>query len=341
MKQIPLYLLKQELPWVGDSVSRWDKKKSMPFIVGPAIGLASASIGAAVVAGTAATIASAAVATIGAIGAIATVAGLALTVVGYATGNKELQHVGMIVGIAGGVAGLGSLALNAGLSATSEGFAAASAANTAAAASAGADTALGGLTNAGAAYDAGAASALSAQSVPLSATSGLGGATSLALKAPIEQPIQAIDMAGNAVKTATTGAVDAVKTVGANVGNTATLDGLTSSIKDLSVQVGKGTGVDKAFSMKDTLLPIGTIGAGIFQSNAADKASQNSLVTAQNTLAYNKSITDRQNANANVQGNLNLSVAPWTPSATIAQQNTQQQLDANGNVIIPKGLLAK
>ena len=77
-------------------------KKEMPFAISAGIAAGSALAAGAVV-GTAATVA--------AVGAVvagtAVAAGLTMTIVGMATGDKELMKIGGYVGLAGGIAGMG------------------------------------------------------------------------------------------------------------------------------------------------------------------------------------------------------------------------------------------
>lgn len=99
-------------------------KKEMPFAISAGIAAGSALAAGAVV-GTAATVA--------AVGAVvagtAVAAGLTMTIVGMATGDKELMKIGGYVGLAGGIAGAGLNMAGFGASAFSGMEAAASAAN--------------------------------------------------------------------------------------------------------------------------------------------------------------------------------------------------------------------
>ena len=100
-------------------------KKEMPFAITAGIAAGSALAAGAVV-GTAATAA--------AVGAVvagtAVAAGLTMTIVGMATGDKELMKIGGYVGLAGGIAGAGLNMAGFGASAFSGMEAAASAAST-------------------------------------------------------------------------------------------------------------------------------------------------------------------------------------------------------------------
>lgn len=88
-------------------------KKEMPFVgLFAAVGTAFAAVGTAVgVGATLAAVGTAAVATVTAVGAVAAVAGVGMSVVGMATGNKDLTHLGMTVGLAGGLAFMGGSAI--------------------------------------------------------------------------------------------------------------------------------------------------------------------------------------------------------------------------------------
>lgn len=103
-------------------------KKEMPLAISAGIAAGSALAAGAVV-GTAATVA--------AVGAVvagtAVAAGLTMTIVGMATGDKELMKIGGYVGLAGGIAGAGLNMAGFGASAFSGMEAAANAANAASA----------------------------------------------------------------------------------------------------------------------------------------------------------------------------------------------------------------
>lgn len=85
------------------------KQREMPFAaLGTAIAAAGTAIGTAAAGATMATVGAAALATVNAVAVAAMYAGVAMTVVGMVTGDKELMKIGGIVGLAGGV---GSLAM--------------------------------------------------------------------------------------------------------------------------------------------------------------------------------------------------------------------------------------
>lgn len=123
-----MYSIKSE-PWLDYSNpgNPLDKRRCMPFFIGSALATAGAAIGAAAAAGTAAAIGTAAVATVSALSTIATVSGLAMTVVGAVTGDKELMSIGGMVGMAGGVGALGVSVLAPAVTAATTGSAAAAA----------------------------------------------------------------------------------------------------------------------------------------------------------------------------------------------------------------------
>lgn len=120
------YMIKSE-PWqaYADLGNRFDKRKPMPFFVGPALAAAGTAIAGAAAAGTAAAIGSAAVASFSALATVATAAGIAMTVVGAVTGDKELMHIGGYVGLAGGVGSLATSVLAPTVTALTSGSAAA------------------------------------------------------------------------------------------------------------------------------------------------------------------------------------------------------------------------
>lgn len=97
-----MYLTRRDTEFIGLPVGNAFsgapfKQKLMPF--GPLIG-AFAAIG------TAATVASTVTAVVGAVAMTAAYAGVAMTVVGLATGDKELMKIGGIVGLAGAGVGM-------------------------------------------------------------------------------------------------------------------------------------------------------------------------------------------------------------------------------------------
>lgn len=231
---IPRNVLYYEPFQALDIESRWDKKHSMPFIIGPAVGFAAAAVGVAAAGATLATVASAALAVVGAIGAIATVAGLAMTVVGAITGDKSLMKIGGIVGLAGGIAGLGSLALSSGLSMVSTEFAAASAAATTAQTAAGATSGLSGITNA---VDAGKAGASIGESLPANIANQAGGVSTSAADAAftgtaksLTADIKAADLANSALANAPTSSIGSGVTDAAKAAETAKNPGFWDSL---------------------------------------------------------------------------------------------------------------
>jgi hypothetical protein len=105
-------LIKSEPPlYYSDPNNKYDKRKNMPFIITAGV-TAAGALAAGTVAGTAAVVASVTVAA-----AVATAASLVMTVVSFATGDKELGKIAGYVGLAGGVMGAGASIASAGVSA--------------------------------------------------------------------------------------------------------------------------------------------------------------------------------------------------------------------------------
>lgn len=292
-------------------------ERNMPFIIGPAVGAASAAIGVAAAAGTAASIGAAAVATVGAISAIATVAGLAMSVIGMATGNKSLMKIGMYVGLAGGIGSLATMGANAGLNATSATYQAATTAAKAAQTASGATSGLEGITNAvgkGGAFEAGAATPQAAlQGAQQTATGAvantagnvLADTSSKALTEPTALGGNANTLTGSTSSLGQSTPVSLTQGGGdlnlaGNISNkiTPSMPG-SAAISNMTADASatsSGATTASGFFDKATLMTIGGTGlAGIYKGYAQQQ--QNDITQQQN--AYNQGLTNFQVNNLN------------------------------------------
>lgn len=325
---IPKHALYDYPAWGGDSASRWDRKHSMPFIIGPAVGAAAAAIGVAAAGATLATVGAAALATVAAVGAIATVAGLAMTVVGAITGNKSLMKIGGIVGIAGGIAGLGSMAISAGLNAASTSFAAATAAADVAQAASGATSGLSGITNAGAAFDAGKV-----------AGTGLGQANALGA-AGTEAFTQAAKGLTAQIKAAPVAAVGDSSSIPTTASVSATSTPSTATSSSFFDFLGKPTNNGSSLLGAGATV-LGPAITGMATQSNADKAAE----TAANTLQYERDQAALRYNNVNDTANQMTYLTGTTSPGVAAVKNVapitgNTVAGINAPTVVGGGLLA-
>lgn len=313
-------------------------QRNMPFIIGPAVGVAAAAVGVAAAGATIATVGAAALAVVGAIGAVATVAGLAMTLVGAVTGNKSLMKIGGIVGLAGGVAGLASAGLSAGIGMVSTDFAAAtSAADAAAAANAG-SSGLDALGNAvtGDTFTSGKVIGGAMNDVRLTNPSGLAAAT-----AGLKESTAILN-------TPTPTAVEAVTSAKPSTGSAAMGSAPVTTAGKLEAVTNAPTGLAKATLAPTTLTPptitpaaaplssnsffsgitdfmgkpttnggtvmagAGQLGGGALQGWGAQQNANANLQIAQQKLALEQQQWATANANANAIPGLNIRSLPIT-----------------------------
>lgn len=308
--------------------------RNMPFIIGPAVGAASAAIGVAAATTTLATVGAAALATVGAIGAIATVAGLAMSVIGMATGNKELSKIGMYVGLAGGVASLATWGVTAGLNAASSSFEAATSAASAAQASSGASGALSGITHAGDAYTAGQAAGAGltntagATTGAIAETSNAANAAGALTNAPSEAVANSPTALGgnlNATNSATNTlgqtAINTESKIATNMSPALPNTGVgvvPVQTAPLSQQATTASSFFSKLTDNPTALMVGGQAlSGLYQGNA--KKQENAITQQQN--AYNQGVTSMQINNASHPASWGYTAVPRT-----AQQKSDAQV---------------
>lgn len=324
-------------------------ERNMPFIIGPAIGAASAAIGVAAAAGTAASIGAAVVATVGAISAVATVAGLAMSVIGMATGDKSLMKIGMYVGLAGGIGSLGTMGANAALNATSASYQAATSAATAAQTASGATSGLEGITNAGSAFEAGAATPQAAlQGAQQTATGAvantagnvLADTSSKALTEPTALGGNANTLTGSTSSLGQSTPVSLTQGGGdlnlaGNISNkiTPSMPGSTaiSNMTADASTASSGATTASGFFDKATLMTIGGTGlAGIYKGYAQQQ--QNDITQQQN--AYNQGVTNFQVNNLNHPAAYGYTAPPVTAQQQQAGQiNNAQRAKQTAGVL--------
>jgi hypothetical protein len=307
---------------------------------------AAGAIGAA--AAGAGTIGAAVSLTVTAIANVAMVAGLAMTVVGAATGDKELMKIGGIVGLAGGVAGLATSAIS-GMTGVLEGV------NTMTGEALGASSAdtvaMVGQNTKSYAFpelttEAGAKSVIPESiSSAEAANTAMENAISKSALGTASSPLASAAQAGSpvqnaAVNPADVGKLQGASSVGSNVGsNKSALDGLDKWFSDY----GKTVGTSDGLNTRDWI----GIGGMAAQGMGAYSQHQDAIDSRNEQTRLRQAEFDAQMAgnaraykNANTQGRLIMTTQP-TPEQ-LAQLPPDQQAAYRaryGNQSKPAGLL--
>lgn len=311
-------------------------EKNMPFAaVGGAIAAAATAASSALGITAAAGAISAAVATGTGIGAaisltvtaianVAMVAGLAMTVVGVATGDKELMKIGGIVGLAGGVASLATSAIS-GMTGVLEGV------NTMTGEALGASSAdTVAMVGQNTASVPAAALTAPAGAATNAATPAVGSATNAATTANnAAAPAQALDASGQAAGQAAN-ALPAANP--ANVGDTSALSQLGGKVDQIGSRLDgldkwfAGVGKDTGLTGRDMIGIGGMAAQGIgsyMESQATLKSNEDSMRLKQAEFSAEQAANARAYANANKQGRLLMS-AQLTPAQIAALPPDQQ-----------------
>jgi len=290
---------------------------NMPFILGAAAGIGSvAAIGTAV--GVAATVTAVAAT----VAVACTAISLVMTVVGLATGDKDLLKVAGYIGIAGAVTGVGALA---------GGAAAGAASGAAAAAAPAASGGAGAVGGASAATTSTAAAAITPELSSIAAPLATPAITAPVASNTITGGLGTLGEAGAAAMESTLPAATAGG-LGANLGATA------------PAAIGSQAGDFFSGITGPQMLDIGKAGAGMLSAGATYQGNNRFMENqeAQTEIKRQQQLDDQrrkdvQAQNANTQGHLNMSARPLTP-AEIEQKRIQDAEQARRTAGILTGV---
>jgi hypothetical protein len=329
---IPMYLLKQELPQSGNWIEPpFERKRHMPFgaLAGSIIGI-GAAVGVTVGATTALVISTIIVAT--------TVIGLAMSVAGAVTGNKTLLKIGGIMSLAGGVAGLAVSGLSAAIDVGMFGAEAAASSTTAQAAAIAADSSSSVADVAAAASKADAAANLATPNAAVTADAGnlgkfVSSNPSLGSNALVNGGTHVSDLTGTGALNAGTGALNAgssaVKT-GGDIANVVKPVVETKSFLAETMDFVKSPG---------GVMLVGNMGKDLLGAPLAQKQNAQQLGLANQKLDIERAdlllrqqqgqqaidLQNRQSQNLNTIGQGALGTVPLTPAQ---QAVTPAEVDA-------------